>query len=124
MAQVRNNIIIHGLSGSLGSQLVIKQDNLKQISLNNPFLQATETDISKLHVTFLNELPSKENLEKLNSANAGNDKFEIINDVVYLHCPDGYGNTKLNNTFFENKLKVRATTRNWNTVIKLSKLYE
>jgi len=26
MAQVRNNIIIHGLSGSLGSQLVIKQD--------------------------------------------------------------------------------------------------
>jgi uncharacterized protein (DUF1697 family) len=43
---------------------------------------------------------------------------------VYLHCPKGYGNTKLNNTFFENKLKVTATTRNWKTSNELVKIME
>jgi hypothetical protein len=36
-----------------------------------------------------------------------------------LYCPQGYGNTKISNLFFENRLKVSATTRNWKTVIKL-----
>jgi uncharacterized protein (DUF1697 family) len=31
----------------------------------------------------------------------------------------GYGNTKLSNIFFENKLKVTATTRNWKTINEL-----
>jgi uncharacterized protein (DUF1697 family) len=41
---------------------------------------------------------------------------------VYLHCPNGYGTTKINNSFFEKRLKVDATTRNWNTVNKLAEL--
>jgi uncharacterized protein (DUF1697 family) len=43
---------------------------------------------------------------------------------VYLYCPNGYGRTKLTNTFWEKKLKVGATTRNWNTVNKLLELAE
>ena len=38
---------------------------------------------------------------------------------VYLHCPSGYGETKLSNAVFEKALAVKATTRNWNTVNKL-----
>ena len=38
---------------------------------------------------------------------------------VYLHCPDGYGDSKLINSFWEKKLGVAATTRNWRTVNKL-----
>ncbi len=30
--------------------------------------------------------------------------------------PNGYGETKLSNNFFEEELKVTATTRNWRTV--------
>jgi uncharacterized protein (DUF1697 family) len=41
---------------------------------------------------------------------------------VFVYCPNGYGNTKLSNTFFENKLKVTATTRNWRTVNELLRL--
>ena len=46
------------------------------------------------------------------------DQFTIIGHTVYLHCLS-YGKTKLNNHFFENKLKVIATTRNFRTVNKL-----
>jgi uncharacterized protein (DUF1697 family) len=42
--------------------------------------------------------------------------------AVLLHCPHGYGRTKLNNTYFERALKVQATTRNWRSVLALRDL--
>jgi len=50
------------------------------------------------------------------------DEFVIIGKEVYVHCPNGYGNTKLTNTFFEKKLKLSATTRNWKTVNAIYKI--
>jgi uncharacterized protein (DUF1697 family) len=50
------------------------------------------------------------------------DRFTIIGKEIFLYIPEGYGNTKLSNNFFENKLKVTATTRNWKTVNKLFEL--
>lgn len=41
---------------------------------------------------------------------------------VHLHCPGGYGRSKLANTALEKALGLRATTRNWNTVNKLLEL--
>jgi len=41
---------------------------------------------------------------------------------VYLFCPDGYGRTKLSNTFFEKRFATEATTRNWRTVVALVEL--
>jgi uncharacterized protein (DUF1697 family) len=35
---------------------------------------------------------------------------------IFLFCPGGYGKTKLSNNYFEKKLKIAATTRNWNTI--------
>ena len=48
------------------------------------------------------------------------DKFEIRGKEVYLFCPNGYGRTRFSNTFFEKKLGVVATTRNWKTVAALA----
>ena len=36
-----------------------------------------------------------------------------------VRCPNGYGRTKINNTFFERKLATKATTRNLKTVTTL-----
>jgi uncharacterized protein (DUF1697 family) len=44
------------------------------------------------------------------------DEFIINNICTYVYTPRGYGKTKLTNTFFENKLKISATTRNLNTL--------
>ena len=52
----------------------------------------------------------------------GDDRFEVVGTHVYLHCPGGYGETKLNNTYLERRLGVRATTRNWRTVSALAEL--
>lgn len=88
----------------------------------NPFLKIKNIETSKLHVTFLSNYPNKEDLEKIVLLKNSIDEFVLIANHVFVHCRSGYGNTKLTNTFFEKKLYINATTRNWRTVIELVKL--
>jgi uncharacterized protein (DUF1697 family) len=77
-----------------------------------------------LHVTFLNDIPAQEILNTLASGDYKSDEYTLVGKTIYVYCPDGYGNTKLTNTFFENKLKVAATTRNWKTTNELIAMAE
>ncbi|GAB3929448.1 DUF1697 domain-containing protein [Larkinella terrae] len=97
---------------------------LRNVAQNNPFLTEKDIEIDKLHVTFLADIPSESNREKIKDVTFGSDRFSIVGKDVYVYCPGGYGNTKLSNTFFENKLKVTATTRNWRSVNELLKMAE
>jgi uncharacterized protein (DUF1697 family) len=91
----------------------------------NPLLKESNIDIEKLHVTFLEEMPDTTKMEAIKNIDHSPDKFILIDKEIFLYCPnDGYGNTKLTNNFFENKLKVSATTRNWKTVNKLLEMAE
>ena len=67
-------------------------------------------------VTFLYDRPRKSKLEDLSHYEDKVDQFAIGEQEIFLFCPGGYGKTKLSNTFFEKKLGVVATTRNWNSV--------
>jgi len=102
--------------------IIRRADELAQVVGANPFLSDSTIDTEKLHVTFLAEIPQESNLEKLNTFNYPPDQFAVIGQEVYLHIPERYGNTKLSNSFFETKLKVSATTRNWKTVQQLNQM--
>ena len=52
------------------------------------------------------------------------DKFKIIGNEIYTFCPNGFGKTKLYTNFFENKMKVTGTARNWKTITTLLNLAE
>ncbi len=41
---------------------------------------------------------------------------------IYLQCPNGVGNTKLTNAWFDSRLATISTGRNWRTVLKLFEL--
>ena len=90
----------------------------------NPFLKGEGQVTEKLYITFLEEKPLIADIEKINQFDFFPDKFIILGREVYLDCAGGYGTTKLSNNFFESKLKIKATTRNWNTVNKLVELAE
>lgn len=99
--------------------LVREVEEIRQVLKNNPFVSKRKEDISRLHVTFLSDEPQKDALVKASAVSYAPDEFIVKGRTVYLFCPDGYGNTKLNNTFFENKFKLTATTRNWKTTSEL-----
>lgn len=100
---------------------------LAKVIAGNPFLKQKDIDRSKLHVTFLSgadlsSAATKDAVKKLGAIDAGADEFRILGNEVYLHCPNGYGNTKLSNNRLEKVLLLKATTRNWNTVNKLHEM--
>ena len=96
--------------------LVRTPDELQRIIDDNPFLREKTADTGKLHVTFLSAMPAKSVVEQMKEMHNESDKFIISNKEIYLYCPDGYGRTKYSNDFFEKKLGMVATTRNWKTV--------
>ena len=85
----------------------------------NPFAE-DEPDESKLHVTFLAKPPERARVAALEQKRFDPDDFRVTAAAVYLHCPQGYGRSKLSNAFFEKQLAVSATTRNWRTVTALA----
>lgn len=103
--------------------ITISVTALQQCFNDNPFLN-TETDIKFLHVTFLDDVPNKKNIESLNINLYNNDAFQIKSQFIYLHTPDGFAKTKFSNAQFEKQLSTTATTRNWRTVTKLVGLSE
>jgi uncharacterized protein (DUF1697 family) len=124
-----------GLHAQLGLEIVVvvrSAEELDRVVAANP-LGTDDRDRSRLHVTFLAATPEYARVAALEAARdaaiekaaeasaspASPDEFRIRQREVYLYCPDGYGRTKLNNAFFERKLAVAATTRNWRTVTTL-----
>ncbi len=73
-------------------------------------------------MTFLAERPDAERAARLEPPAGEVDEIALAGRDVYLHCPNGYGRTKVNNTWIEKRLAVAATTRGWKTVVKLRDL--
>ncbi len=99
--------------------VVLAPQLLADILAQNPFAKKPGIDLTKQHVTFLDREIDPANAEKLLSYHYPPDEILIGNRAVYVHCPDGYGRTKYHNNFIEKKLSANATSRNWNTCLKL-----
>ena len=85
----------------------------KKAFTNYPF----PTDNPKI-VAFV-FLDGKTSETKIEAKGVNDDEYKIDDDLVYIYCPSTFAKTKLSNNLFERKLKVTATTRNYNTTIKL-----
>lgn len=102
--------------------IVIEKSMLKPILEQNPFLKKRNKDAEKLYICFLSNLPDNQLLKKIEPTSYLPDEYIIAEKMIYIFCQNGYGNTKLNNNFFENKLKLNATTRNLKTLTELIKI--
>ena len=93
-------------------------------ALNNlPFKNMElATQGSKILFSFLSATPKKDLIDALPHYLSASEKLFILDDVVYLFCPDGYGKTKLTNNLLEKKLGVTSTTRNLKTIVKLQEI--
>ncbi|MDD4970231.1 MAG: DUF1697 domain-containing protein [Paludibacter sp.] len=104
--------------------LVLTIEDLKNALDNNPYTKDPSRDIAFMHLTFLSDIPDSALVQKIPADEFTPDEFHCSGKTIYLYMPDGYGNTKLNNTFFEKKLKVTATTRNLRTSLEIMRLAE
>lgn len=116
--------IEEGIRGTLGLDVTVllrTKGELAEVVGRSPFA-ASGIDPVRLHVTFLVGDPDPDRVADLAGKRVEPDELHVAGREVYLHCPNGYGRTKLQNAFLERQLAVAATTRNWKTVTALAEL--
>jgi len=102
--------------------ITLEREKLFELAENNPFTNRSDIDPSYLHLTFFSGVPTLEMPSSISPNTFFPDEFSLAETCAYVYCPLGYGRTKLNNSFFEKKLGVSATTRNWKTVMELIRI--
>jgi uncharacterized protein (DUF1697 family) len=90
----------------------------------NPFLTEKDFEPSKMAVIFLREKATEEQIQKIDHISYPPDKFKIIGREIFIYCPNGFGKTKLYTNFFEKKMGVTGTARNWKTITTILNLAE
>ncbi|MGI9191981.1 MAG: DUF1697 domain-containing protein [Chitinophagaceae bacterium] len=101
--------------------VIIKtKEQWQSIIAQNPFVHQAGIDEKNLHVTLLSEKPSPASIKKLPTSPLNGDAFNLIDETIFLHCQNPYHQTKLSNAFFEKILGVKATTRNWKTILTVN----
>ena len=98
---------------------ILKPEILKYAIHNHPFMKDENLDAKQHYFVFLNENPSPENWEILKNMNFNGELMELGNKIIFIHYPNGAGQSKLTTNLIESKLKVSATARNLNTTKKL-----
>ena len=101
--------------------MVRTHTELSRVAGRNPFL-ADDREPRQLHVLFLDAVPTRTAVTHLDPERSPPDRFHVDGQHVYLHHPGGVGRSRLSADYFERTLGVRATARNWNTVLKLVEL--
>jgi uncharacterized protein (DUF1697 family) len=95
-------------------------DEFSRIIELMPYSEANGFLESAIYVAFIDNYENISVLpEVVDDGRYAPDIFQRIGNEVYLYCPSGYGNTKINNNYFERKFKKTATTRNLNTIRQL-----
>jgi uncharacterized protein (DUF1697 family) len=102
--------------------LILEPAAINRALAQNPFPEA-ETDPASLHLGFLAAPPAHPDLQRLASLRQESERFCLIDDVFYLHVPEGMGRSKLAASS-EKALGVPMTDRNWRTVCKIKELAE
>jgi uncharacterized protein (DUF1697 family) len=104
--------------------LARSHDELVDICEKDPF-KGIATDLSHYAVAFLRSAPGPAAMEVFNAINAkayAPELWTLIDRELYLWYPNGQARTKLTGPFWEKKLQVTVTARNWNTLVKLRDL--
>jgi uncharacterized protein (DUF1697 family) len=98
-------------------------EELRAAIANNPYL-ALGAPEEMLHVMFLTATPDAGAVKKLDPDRSPGDEYQVIGREIYLRLPNGMERTKLTNAYFDAKLGVTSTARNWRTTTKLLELME
>ena len=105
---------------SLNVEVVVKtlEELLKIIDVT-PFKESP-TEKGKVFITIFSKKPTEDLIKRLKKVNGEGDEIVVKDMTAYILCKKGYSETVYSNNFLERTLKVKATTRNFQTIKKLA----
>ncbi|MFI6038957.1 DUF1697 domain-containing protein [Streptomyces sp. NPDC051315] len=106
---------------------VIVRDHayLKAVAEACPF-PAADLEARQLHVTYFSAPVGPDRFTGIDQAAHLPEEFRLGDRALYLYAPDGLGRSKLAEQLSRPRVTkgLIATTRNWNTVVKLVEMTE
>ncbi|MBX2826811.1 MAG: DUF1697 domain-containing protein [Flavobacteriaceae bacterium] len=115
-------IIEKGIKDTLGWEVPVfakAPSEIEAVLAQCPF---SEEKKLKSYFSLLHAVPTSENMEAASAISYPDEEFHITDSCIYFYCATGYGKAKLSNNWFEKKLGVSATARNYRTLTKMLEL--
>lgn len=105
------------------SRILVRDEAwLERAVAANPYPEVAG-EPTRLHLMVLERPPVEAERAALQARCTGPERFEIKDDALYLHAPDGLGQSKFAEVL-PRTLKVPGTMRNWRTVLTLLEMAE
>ena len=101
--------------------MIREQREIDAVIAHDPFAGEYASH-KEMHVLFMNDDLPAEKLKQLSEAATDDERFAVKGREIYCHLKAGVAHSILGKGFFEKKLKVSVTGRNWRTVEKLAEL--
>ncbi len=102
--------------------IIINQNDLQECLSNNLFLKEKEADLKKLYVAFVSMELNENSIHDLKISNIKPDEVQIDRNKIFIKYDISPAKTRLDQKYIEKKLNIKATIRNWNTILKLIEL--
>lgn len=103
--------------------VVVAQDTLAGVAAENPYALAAQTQPKSVHVVFTRGALDAAAVERVAGAEreararGSSDAATVMGSVIYLHTPEGLGNSELAARLGRGGKKATVgTARNWRTV--------
>ncbi|MEM7124677.1 MAG: DUF1697 domain-containing protein [Chloroflexota bacterium] len=107
----------HGFSPQI---FILRKEQLQAAIEANPYPEASE-EPKTLHFFFLDATPQQFDQDALEAIKKENERFQLVDNVFYLHAPDGIARSKVAETATKG-WDVSVTARNWRTVSKVMEM--
>ncbi|WP_055434847.1 DUF1697 domain-containing protein [Lacinutrix algicola] len=114
--------ISKGIESHFGFNVPVLVKTKEELQLIFDSCVFSEEKKVKSYFILLDQVPDANLVKEVQAIIIENETFSIVNNCIYFYSSVGYGRTKFNMASIEKKLKVNATSRNYNTISKLLKL--
>lgn len=107
---------------SFGGDIAVVARTAKEFAKILPAHPFGKAATEKLYFTILQSESQPKLVKEFATGDYSPDDIRLRKDVIYTLCATKYSDVKVNNNVIERRLKVSATTRNYNTMAKLMEL--
>ena len=116
------SLVHEAIAREIGADIAVivrTHEQIRQILESNPF---PVDAASRTYFTLLAQRPAANLGEELLRLDFSPDRIKIVQDTLYTLYATKLSDSKFNNNFYERKLKLAATTRNYNTMSRMMEL--
>ena len=113
------------IAARIGADLSIfvsTRQELQDVVDANPFSAEISQSTDRIYYTLLASPPDSGRLQALHALDTGADRVQVVGQALYTLYATRLSDSRFNNNFYERQLRLAATTRNFNTLMRLIEL--